>query len=205
MALHLSLTAPLGETVRMAEPGSAFALDESTFGPITESLRRDLLLHCFRFTGSVQEAEDLVQETLARAWRGRAGYRADAGPRTWLRRIATRVCLDALRQARGRRRLPTAPMGVVMPSAATGGEAFRKGRKRRAAIRCQRMPLHRTGRDRLAAASSAETSARAKSRSRATRFSSAWPLSHGSVGLMRPFLVKDVMIWCRKRGGSTRF
>lgn len=93
----------------MAEPGSAFALDETTFGPITESLRRDLLLHCYRFTGSVNEAEDLVQETLARAWRGRAGYRADAGPRTWLRRIATRVCLDALRHARGRRRLPSTP------------------------------------------------------------------------------------------------
>jgi RNA polymerase sigma-70 factor (ECF subfamily) len=83
------------------------ALDEKTFGPITESLRRDLLLHCYRFTGSVHEAEDLVQETLARAWRGRAGYRADAGPRTWLRRIAPRVCLDALRNARGRRQLPS--------------------------------------------------------------------------------------------------
>ena len=111
MALHLSLTTPLGETVRMAEPGSAFALDETTFGPITESLRRDLLLHCYRFTGSVHEAEDLVQETLARAWRGRQGYRAEAGPRTWLRRIATRVCLDALRHARGRRRLPSSPGG----------------------------------------------------------------------------------------------
>jgi RNA polymerase sigma-70 factor (TIGR02960 family) len=95
----------------MAEPGSASALDETTFGPVTESLRRDLLLHCYRFTGSVHEAEDLVQETLARAWRGRAGYRADAGPRTWLRRIATRVCLDALRHARGRRRLPSSPGG----------------------------------------------------------------------------------------------
>jgi RNA polymerase sigma-70 factor (ECF subfamily) len=93
------------------------ALDESTFGPITESLRRDLLLHCYRFTGSVHEAEDLVQETLARAWRGRAGYRADAGPRTWLRRIATRVCLDALRHARGRRRLPSSAGG-------TGGEVL---------------------------------------------------------------------------------
>jgi RNA polymerase sigma-70 factor (ECF subfamily) len=93
----------------MAEPRAAFVLDERTFGPITESLRRDLLLHCYRFTGSVQEAEDLVQETLARAWRGREGYRADAGPRTWLRRIATRVCLDALRRARGRRLLPSSP------------------------------------------------------------------------------------------------
>jgi RNA polymerase sigma-70 factor (ECF subfamily) len=100
MGLHLSLTAAPGETVRMA-------LDDKTFGQVTEPLRRDLLLHCYRFTGSVHEAEDLVQETLARAWRGRAGYRADAGLRTWLRRIATRACLDALRKARGRRRLPS--------------------------------------------------------------------------------------------------
>jgi RNA polymerase sigma-70 factor, ECF subfamily len=91
----------------MAEPRGALELDDTTFGPITESLRRDLLLHCYRFTGSVHEAEDLVQETLAHAWRGRAGYRAEAGPRTWLRRIATRVCLDALRHAHGRRRLPS--------------------------------------------------------------------------------------------------
>ena len=88
------------ETVRMA-------LDPATFGPISESLRRDLLLHCYRFTGSVQEAEDLVQETLARAWRGRAGYRGEAGLRTWLHRIATRAGLDAIRRQR-RRTLPSA-------------------------------------------------------------------------------------------------
>jgi RNA polymerase sigma-70 factor (ECF subfamily) len=91
----------------MIEQSATAALDERTFGSVTESLRRDLLLHCYRFTGSVHEAEDLVQETLARAWRGRGQYRAEAGPRTWLRRIATRVCLDALRHAKGRRRLPS--------------------------------------------------------------------------------------------------
>src|SRR5207249_9573817 len=113
MGLHLSLTASLGENVRMAEPRAAFELNEATFGPISESLRRDLLLHCYRFTGSVHEAEDLVQETLARAWRGRSGYRADAGPRTWLRQIATRVCLDTLRRAHGRRRLPSSPAARI--------------------------------------------------------------------------------------------
>ena len=82
------------------------ALDDATFGHMTEPLRRDLLLHCYRFSGSLTEAEDLVQETLARAWRARAGYRGDAGLRTWLRRIATRVCLDALRSRR--RTLPSA-------------------------------------------------------------------------------------------------
>jgi RNA polymerase sigma-70 factor (ECF subfamily) len=72
---------------------------------MTEPLRRDLLLHCYRFSGSLTDAEDLVQETLAKAWRGRAGYRGEAGLRTWLRRIATRVCLDALRSRR--RSLPS--------------------------------------------------------------------------------------------------
>jgi len=82
-------------------------LDRDSFGPLTEPFRRDLLLHCYRFTGSVTDAEDLVQETLARAWRGRATYRGEAGLRTWLRRIATRACVDAGRRQRSRRTLPS--------------------------------------------------------------------------------------------------
>jgi RNA polymerase sigma-70 factor (ECF subfamily) len=93
----------------MAKPLGALELDDETFGPITESLRRDLLLHCYRFSGSVHDAEDMVQETLARAWRSRANFRGEAGPRTWLLRIATRVCLDTLRRGRGRRLLPSSP------------------------------------------------------------------------------------------------
>lgn len=116
--LALSLTAAFGETVRMTQARAGITLDEATFGPMTEPFRRDLLLHCYRFAGSLTEAEDLVQETLARAWRGRSGYRGEAGLRTWLRRIATRVCLDALR---GRRRtLPSA----VEPDATTGHEVL---------------------------------------------------------------------------------
>lgn len=91
----------------MARDRNVPVLDRASFGPLTEPLRRDLLLHCYRFSGSVHDAEDLVQETLARAWRGRAGYRGEAGLRTWLRRIATRVCLDAQRRERGRRSLPS--------------------------------------------------------------------------------------------------
>jgi len=92
--------------MRMTQARAGTALDDTTFGPMTEPLRRDLLLHCYRFSGSLTEAEDLVQDTLAKAWRGRAGYRGEAGLRTWLRRIATRVCLDALRSRR--RTLPSA-------------------------------------------------------------------------------------------------
>ena len=62
-----------------------------------------------------------------------------------------------------------------------------------------------TGKDRIASSYSAETSASAKSRYMAELFSSAWPLSNCSLGLMRPFLVRNVMIWCRKRCGYTRF
>jgi RNA polymerase sigma-70 factor (ECF subfamily) len=85
----------------------ATALTRASFGTLTDPFRRDLLVHCYRFVGSVTDAEDLVQETLARAWRGRDGYRGDAGLRTWLRRIATRVCLDELRRGRSRRTLPS--------------------------------------------------------------------------------------------------
>jgi RNA polymerase sigma-70 factor (ECF subfamily) len=92
----------------MAEDRAWVALDDATFGPMTEPLRRDLLLHCYRFTGSLHDAEDLVQETLLKAWRGRADYRGEAGLRTWLRRIATRACLDALRQRPSYRTLPSA-------------------------------------------------------------------------------------------------
>ena len=90
----------------MADDRTRVTLTSSSFGALTDPLRRDLLVHCYRFVGSVADAEDLVQETLARAWRGRAGYRGEAGLRTWLRRIATRACLDELRRGRSRRTLP---------------------------------------------------------------------------------------------------
>lgn len=71
-----------------------------------ESYRRELLAHCYRMTGSADEAEDLVQETFLRAWRAQEGFEGRASVRSWLYRIATNVCLTAL-EKRTRRVLPS--------------------------------------------------------------------------------------------------
>ena len=76
--------------------------DEEAFRELTEPHRRALQLHCYRMLGSLQDAEDLVQETLLAAWRGRESFEGRASVRTWLYRIATNQCLNALR-ARSRR------------------------------------------------------------------------------------------------------
>ncbi|GLY35987.1 RNA polymerase sigma factor [Amycolatopsis sp. NBRC 101858] len=71
-------------------------MDETEFAELTERHRRELRVHCYRFLGSLDEAEDLVQETFLRAWRGRDQYAGRASVRAWLYKIATNACLDFL-------------------------------------------------------------------------------------------------------------
>jgi RNA polymerase sigma-70 factor, ECF subfamily len=65
---------------------------ESEFSARAERHRRELHVHCYRMLGSFEEAEDLVQETLLRAWRGRDSLERDEWFRAWLYRIATNAC-----------------------------------------------------------------------------------------------------------------
>ena len=82
----------------------ARAGDGQAFRALTEPHRRELQVHCYRMLGSFQDAEDALQDSMLAAWRGLEGFDGRASLRTWLYRIATNRCLDALRA--GRRRPP---------------------------------------------------------------------------------------------------
>jgi RNA polymerase sigma-70 factor, ECF subfamily len=85
------------QTLALARAG-----DHAAFGELVAPYRREIQLHCYRILGSLQDAQDVLQETLLSAWRGLDGFQERATLRAWLYRIATNRCLSALRD-RGRR------------------------------------------------------------------------------------------------------
>src|SRR3954454_15434396 len=101
----------------------ARAGDEAAFGELVAPYQRELQVHCYRILGSLQDAEDVVQETLLSAWRGLDGFAERSSVRTWLYRIATNRSLDSLR-AGARRGLDVGVrvLGVVPPEPTRYGE-----------------------------------------------------------------------------------
>ena len=96
--------------------------DGDAFRELTEPHRRELQVHCYRMLGSLQDAEDALQDTLVNAWQGIGGFEGRASLRTWLYRIATNRCLNARRSASRRPAKEWDVPAVVPPEPTRLGE-----------------------------------------------------------------------------------
>jgi len=85
---------------------AARAGDAGAFEKLVTPYRRELKAHCYRMSGSLHDAEDLLQDSLVKAWRGLAGFEGRSSVRTWLYKVATSACLNAV-EAKKSRVLPT--------------------------------------------------------------------------------------------------
>jgi len=99
----------------------AKAGDQDAFRELVEPYRAELHVHCYRILGSVQDAEDALQETLLAAWRGLAGFEERASVRTWLYSVATNRALNMLRAARRRPQVEMPP-DVSLPDPTRNAE-----------------------------------------------------------------------------------
>ena len=101
----------------------ARAGDRDAFAALVAPHRHEIQVHCYRMLGSLQDAEDVVQETLLAAWVGLAGFESRSSIRTWLYRIATNRCLNALRSA-SRRPVAAAALPSPPPEPSRLGEVL---------------------------------------------------------------------------------
>src|ERR1700744_496499 len=101
----------------------ARAGDRDAFAALVEPHRGELQGHCYRMLGSLQDAEDALQETLLSAWLGLDGFEGRSSVRTWLYRIATNRCLNVLRSS-GRRPVTAAPLPIAAPEPTRLGEVL---------------------------------------------------------------------------------
>ena len=101
----------------------ARAGDEEAFARLVDPHRRELHVHCYRLLGSLEDAEDALQETVLAAWQGFRGFEERASVRTWLYRIATNRCLNALRSASRRPSVTPSPsLDADLPEPSRFGE-----------------------------------------------------------------------------------
>ena len=98
--------------------------DNDAFGELVGPYLRELQAHCYRILGSTQDAEDALQETLLSAWRGLSGFEGQASIKSWLYRVATNRCLDALRALRRRSRVGTATPDIETPEPTRYGQVL---------------------------------------------------------------------------------
>ncbi|HZS41483.1 MAG TPA: sigma-70 family RNA polymerase sigma factor [Polyangia bacterium] len=101
-------------TLKAAQRG-----DDAAFARLVAPYRRELRAHCYRMSGSIHDADDLLQDSLLRAWKGLPGFEQRADLRTWLYRVTTHACLDAL-EKRSARLLPAELGPAAGPNDAMG-------------------------------------------------------------------------------------
>jgi RNA polymerase sigma-70 factor (ECF subfamily) len=98
--------------------------DSEAFGELVAPYLRELQAHCYRILGSTEDAEDALQETLLSAWRGLSGFEEQASLKSWLYRVATNRCLDALRASRRRPRVEPATVDIGPPEPTRYGQVL---------------------------------------------------------------------------------